>query len=625
MAIQRVAVVGAGTMGSGIAQACAQGGFQVTLHDVKPEFVKKGHDRIAEHLQKRVDKGRLERDARDAVLGRIKTTTSLGEAARDADLVIEAVFEDLKVKEQMFAEVDRAAPPHCLFATNTSSLSVAALAKATKRPDRFGGLHFFNPAAANLLLEVVRGAQTSDAGFQALLQFGEKLGKTCIVVKDSPGFCVNRFFVPFLNEACRLLDEGFDIPTIDAAAKEALGITMGPFELMNFTGIPVGYHSQESLGQLGAFYKPAQALQRQFEAGQLFRLEGAPDPAKAQPVKERLLGVCFGIACHLVEEGVASIQDTDKGATVGLRWKKGPFALMNELGTREALRLVEQVHRKHGPSFPVPASLKEHAQRDQPWHIPYVRVEHRGHVAVLTIDRPEALNALNREVLRDLIAAIDQVDKAPEVRVVVLTGAGRAFIAGADIGTMAEVSALESREYTKLGQKAARKLERMEKPVIAAVNGFALGGGTELALACDIILAGDRAVFGLPEVTLGIHPGFGGTQRLPRLIGKHVAKELIFTGAQVSADRAEALGIVNRVVPQERLLQEALELAERIARNAPVAVRLAKAAINRGVEVDLDTALGLEVESVTITFATEDRVEGMKAFLEKRKAEFKGK
>jgi enoyl-CoA hydratase/3-hydroxyacyl-CoA dehydrogenase len=623
--VRRVAVIGAGNMGSGIAQACAQSGFAVTMHDVKPEFVKKGLDRIRDQLQKRVDKGKLGSDEMQAILGRIRTTTSLAEAGKDADLVIEAVFEEMKVKEQVFRELDQHSPAHAILATNTSSLSVNALAKVTNRPERFGGLHFFNPAAVNVLVEVIRAERTSDDAFRTLLEFSRRLGKGPIVTTDSPGFCVNRFFVPFLNEACRLHEEGFGIATVDAAAKEAFGITMGPFELMNFTGIPIAYHAQGSLSALGPFYKVAPSLKRQFESGQLWKLEGQVEPAKLQAAKERLLGVCFGIAGHLVEEGVASMADTDKGATTGLRWAKGPFALQNALGTRESLRLVQQVHAAHGDAFPVPRMLRELGARDEPFRVPKIRLERRGPVAIATFDRPEALNALNRDVLRDLIHVVDEVEHDPAVHVLVLTGEGRAFISGADIGIMSQVSALESREYTKLGQMAARKLERLEKPVIAAINGFAFGGGLELALACDILLASDKAQFGLPEVTLGIHPGFGGTQRLPRLIGRHKAKELIYTGERFSADRAEALGIVNRVVPHERLLDEALSLATRIAANAPVAVRLSKAAVNRGLETDLDTGLGIEVESVTITFATDDRVEGMKAFLEKRKAEFKGR
>jgi enoyl-CoA hydratase/3-hydroxyacyl-CoA dehydrogenase len=625
MDVKRVAVIGAGNMGSGIAQACAQSGFAVTMHDVKPEFVRKGLDRIRDQLQKRVDKGKLEAQEMQATLGRIATTTSLAEAAQGADLVIEAVFEEMKVKEQVFRELDQHAPAGCVFATNTSSLSVDALAQFTGRQDRFGGLHFFNPAAVNVLVEVIRGARTSDATFAALLAFSRRLGKGPIVTTDSPGFAVNRFFVPFLNEACRLHDEGFSIPTIDAAAKQAFGIGMGPFELMNFTGIPIAYHAQGSLQQLGPFYKVSPLLKKQFESQQLWKLEGQPDAAKLPPVQERLLGVCLGIACHLVEEGVASAADTDKGATTGLRWAKGPFALINELGTREALRLVQQVHAKHGDAFRVPERLRLLGASNAPWPVPKVRLERRGHVALATIDRPEALNALNWDVLRDVQQVIADVRGDPGLRVLVLTGEGRAFISGADIGVMAKVSAVESRAYTKFGQQVTRELELLEKPVIAAVNGFCFGGGLELALACDILLASDKAQFGLPEVTLGIHPGFGGTQRLPRLIGRAKARELVYTGERFSADRAEALGIVNRVVPHDQLLPEALRLAERIAANAPVAVQQAKSAMVHGLDQDLDTALALEADSVTVTFATEDRVEGMRAFLEKRKAEFQGK
>ncbi|MCA1812890.1 MAG: enoyl-CoA hydratase/isomerase family protein [Halobacteriales archaeon] len=625
MAIQRVAVIGSGNMGSGIAQACAASGFHVVMHDVKPEFVKKGLDRIRDQLQKRVDKGKLEAGEMQATLGRIATTTSLAEAAQGTDLVIEAVFEEMKVKEAVFRELDQHAPATCVFATNTSSLSVNALAQFTARADRFGGLHFFNPAAVNVLVEVIRGSKTSDATFTALLEFSRKLGKGPILTTDSPGFAVNRFFVPFLNEACRLHEEGFDIPTIDAAAKEAFGIGMGPFELMNFTGIPIAYHAQGSLAQLGPFYKVSPLLKKQFEANQLWKLEGAPNPSKFHAVKERLLGVELGIACHLVEEGVASAADTDKGATTGLRWAKGPFALMNDLGTREALRLVEQVHAKHGEAFRVPQPLRQLGASNAPWPVPKVRLERRGHVALATIDRPEALNALNWDVLRDLHHVIAQVRADPAVRVLVLTGEGRAFISGADIGVMAKVSAVESRAYTKFGQQVTRELDLLEKPVIAAVNGFCFGGGLELALACDILLASDKAQFGLPEVTLGIHPGFGGTQRLPRLIGRAKARELIYTGDRFSADRAEALGIVNRVLPHDQLLPEALKLAERIASNAPIAVQQAKSAMAHGLDQDMDTALALEADSVTVTFASEDRVEGMRAFIEKRKAEWKGK
>ncbi|HVL86448.1 MAG TPA: enoyl-CoA hydratase-related protein [Candidatus Thermoplasmatota archaeon] len=629
--IRRVAVLGAGNMGRGIAQACAQAGLSVVVRDVKDDLVQKGLQRIRADLERRVAKGKIAQLEAAAVAARVSGTTAVAEAVAQADLVVEAVFEDLKVKKEVFAEVDRAARPEAILATNTSSLSVTELARSTRHPERFAGLHFFNPAAVNLLVEVVAGEKTAPATIDALLRVSRELGKTPIRVADSPGFAVNRFFVPFLNEACRLVDEGLSFPTVEAAAKEAFGIGMGPFELMNFTGIPIAFHAQESLHRgLGEFYRPSALLKKQFEAGQPWNLDGAPDPSTVPAARDRFLGVCFAIAASLVEETVATPGDVDKGATVGLRWKRGPFAMMNEATTKRALALVEAASRHHGGKLPVARNLRALAETrgsaaGEPWRIPKVRYEAGEGVAVVTIDRPEARNALNAEVLSDLAAALARAEADDTVRCVVLTGEGPAFVAGADIAVMAEVTPAQAREYTKLGQDTFRRVERMEKPVIAAVNGFAFGGGCELAIACDVILASEKAQFGLPEVGLGIHPGFGGTQRLPRLVGRHVAKELILSGDTFDARRAAEIRLVNRVVPHARLLDEALALARRIAQNAPYAVRLAKAAVNRGADLPLDAALALELESVTTTFATEDRTEGMRAFLEKRKPEWKGK
>ncbi|HLF23125.1 MAG TPA: 3-hydroxyacyl-CoA dehydrogenase NAD-binding domain-containing protein, partial [Burkholderiales bacterium] len=392
-------------MGSGIAHACAQAGFSVSMRDVKDEFVEKGLARIREALDKRVAKGKMAKSEQEAILGRVVGTTSAEDAVQNADLVIEAVFEDQKVKKDVFAEVEKSAKADALFATNTSSLSVSELSRVTKRADRFIGLHFFNPAAVNVLVEVVAGEKTDRAVVEALLSFSRDLGKVPIETADSPGFAVNRFFVPFLNEACRMAEEGTDYATIEGAAKEAFGISMGPFELMNFTGMPIALHAQETLHRaLGEFYKPSALLRKQVESAQPFPLSGAPDSAKTAPVKEQLLGVCFAIAASLVDENVATPADVDKGATLGLRWKRGPFAMMNEVGTRESLNLVEAASSHHKGRLPVSRALRvlgevKGVPRGQPWKIPRVRITVSAGVAVVTIDRPEAMNALNADVL----------------------------------------------------------------------------------------------------------------------------------------------------------------------------------------------------------------------------------
>jgi len=624
--IERVLVIGSGNMGSGIAQAASTAGYHVTMVDTKSELVDAGFKRIRDPLQKRVDQGKMTKADLDRIVGGIQGTTDVEAGAKDADLVIEAVFEEFQVKADLFKRIAKVAKPTLIVATNTSSLSVTQLAGAFGHPDRFGGLHFFNPAAVNKLVEVVKGQGTSPETFRALWDFSLRLGKVPIETKDSFGFCVNRFFVPLLNEACRLLEDGYDAATIDHAANEALGTTMGPVQLMNFTGIPIGYHAQSTLHKAyGRFYEPAKILKQHFESKQPFPTGGTPNASKVTGAKERLLGVVFGIATHLVEEGVATREATEKGAQLGLRWAHGPFALMNQLGTPASLKLVRAVHQKWGDAFRVPPTLEDAASKGAPWPLRNVVLEVHDHVAVVTIDRPEALNALNPKVLRELEETLDRVEADRKVRAVVLTGSGNAFVAGADIKAMANQTAIESLGMTQLGQRVMRKIELMMKPVVAAVNGYALGGGCELAISCDIILAADTARFALPEVGLGIHPGFGGTQRLPRLIGPNRAKEWIFTGEQFTAAQAERIGLVNKVVKAHELLPEAMRIANKIAEMAPLAVGFAKDAVNRGIDADMDSGIALETASVTLTFATQDQKEGMKAFLEKRKANFEGR
>jgi enoyl-CoA hydratase len=247
-------------------------------------------------------------------------------------------------------------------------------------------------------------------------------------------------------------------------------------------------------------------------------------------------------------------------------------------------------------------------------------------IAVITLNRPKALNALNKALLLELSSALGQVENDSSVHALILTGAGdKAFVAGADISEMRVMTPHEARAFARLGQAVMTKIERLAQPTIAAVNGYALGGGCELAMACDIRLASVNAKFGQPEVNLGVIAGFGGTQRLPRLVGAGIAKELLMTGDMISAERAAAIGLVNHVYEAAELLPKAKELAKKIAQKAPVAIRLSKQSVNEGVNMDIDRALSHEAELFALCFATEDQKEGMSAFLEKRSARFEGK
>jgi enoyl-CoA hydratase len=251
--------------------------------------------------------------------------------------------------------------------------------------------------------------------------------------------------------------------------------------------------------------------------------------------------------------------------------------------------------------------------------------EVKGGIATITFNRPKALNALNSALLSEFSQALDDIAADENIRVLILTGAGdKSFVAGADISELATFNSLKAKAFAAKGHDIIDKLQQLPIAVIAAVNGFALGGGTEISIACDFIYASENAKFGQPEINLGVIPGFGGTQRLPRLIGTNMAKELIFTGRMISAAEALQLGLANKVVPQDELMDEVLKVAGAIASKGKASLRAAKQAVDRGMNVDLATGCKIEVDAFALCYASPDATEGTSAFLAKRKAEFKG-
>lgn len=673
-------------MGSGVAQKIAQEGIPVIMVDTEERFVQKGLENIRTTLDAAIERRIFSPEQADRVMEMVTGTTDL-EMVKDADIVIEAIYENEQVKKDLFGRLDTICEEKTILASNTSSFSIDTLADSVKRKDRFVGLHFFYHPAKNRLLEIIPGSETSDETIDISHRFSNMIGKNAIDVKDAPGFAVNRFFVPWLNEAARIYGEGIaDIPTIDAVAKEAFSIGMGPFELMNATGIPIAYHSTITLGnELGAFYEPSPRLREQFEKAVNWDLDGIAnvDIELWESVQSRLLGTVFTVACDLVEEGVASIEDTDRGAKIGLRWKYGPFELMNGLGMTKTYEIVSEFTERY-PDLEIPNLLHNQYGCKEPWQISFVDLRIEGSIAYITFNRPEAMNAINETVMQQLNDHFSFADVDPDVETIVLEGAGKAFIAGADIeyfikkiddGLIQDIV-----DFTKFGHAVLEKIDNSEKLVIAKLDGLSLGGGTEIALAADIIVASEKGSIGFPETGIGIYPGLGGTQRTTRFIGKELAKYLIFTGKVLGAEKAAVVGLVDHVVPAQEIEESIVKLAaskkapskaildtperitgsedfarikeyftdenlgkllagdqgfefdafgaklaKTISYKAPIAITFANKLIDEGGTLSLDQGLQMELDNLVEIFETEDAYEGLSSVVQRRRPTFTGK
>jgi len=550
--INKIGVIGAGNMGSGIVQKIAQEGINVTMVDISDENVQRGLEMIKDVLKEAVERQIFSQEEGNEILSRITGTSNLKDVA-DADIVIEAVFEDIQVKSDLFMQLDDICGPKTILATNTSGFYVHELAKSTQRPDRFIGMHYFYHPAKNRLLEVIPHDGTSPETIEKTLLSARLHGKTPIVVKDAPGFAVNRFFVPFLMEGIHILEEGIaNIPTIDEAAKRAFEIGMGPFLLMNETGIPIAFHTATTLGkELGSFYNPPEILKVQMDKKQDWDLSGDVDESIIESLIDRFYGVTLGIAAELVDDGVASIEDTDRGAKVGLRWNQGPFEIMNEIGIDKTCKVVAETADRY-PGFKVPTLLTRQKERGRPFVFNLVDLDVSDGIATITINRPEAMNALNETVVNQLENRFDAALSDDDVTAIVFQGAGKAFVAGADINYF--IQNIENKnlqktiDFTRKGHEVLLKIENSPKLTIALLDGLSLGGGSELAFACQAIVATSAGSFGFPETGIGIYPGLGGMIRLSRQVGPELAKYYILTGAIMSAGDAYDLGIVSRLV-----------------------------------------------------------------------------
>jgi enoyl-CoA hydratase/3-hydroxyacyl-CoA dehydrogenase len=667
MFVFKAAVVGAGTMGGQIAQTIAAAGIPVVLKDIDDGLVQAG---LAEarnvtqgQLDRLVQREKLTAEQAQAqleeVLARIDGTVSY-EGFGDVDFVVEAVPEKLEVKQDVFAQLDAATPGHAILASNTSSLSISEIGDATLRPDKVIGFHYFYPASVMPLIEIVEGEDTSAETTTTAVTFAQAIRKQPITCAEVPGFVVNRILNSGTSEVWREQEHrGLSIKAIDEGIGAAGVIPVGPYRLIDLLGLDtvlhVAEHLRDAYGE-DRFYVP-KGMQKLVAEGKLgaktggegfygadgsATLAGEGEPDVAELVELLSLKTLIE-ACLVLEEGVASHRDIDFGlmAGAGLDPRRGllpPFMKADAEGLDTILERMEVVRERHGERFAAPTILRRlvaqgrlgqksgqgfypypQPDADQPAEL--VKLETRAHGVAIAWLAHGQMNSIAPQVVQDLEKVWRRVTESGVRALVIASSNPFLFSAGADIKAFTTLDPDSGAQM--LGATHALFGELSAGPVatIAAVNGLAFGGGCELAMACDVRIAARAALFGQPEIKLGIIPGFGGTQRLPRLAGTGKALEMNMVGDPILAEEAFERGLANRVVDDHELLDSALAWARRLAGQAPGALAQIKRVSGAG---DLTAGLRAEQEAFVAVFASDDAREGIAAFLAKRAPRFRG-
>ncbi len=653
--VRRVTVLGAGTMGHGIAELAALAGYEVSLRDVDEGIVREGYDRIEWSLGKLAEAGRVDDSEVDAALDRIEPLVDLEAAVDGADVVIEAVPERLPVKRDAYHGAIRHAPDRAAFATNTSALSITELSEATDRPERFCGMHFFNPPVRMDLVEVVAGAHTEASTLDLIEGLAEELGKTPIRIdRDSPGFVVNRVLIPLLNEAAWIVDSGdATMETVDSTTRHGIGLPMGSFELADRVGIDVSHRVLEYMHEeLGEAYRPCPLLTEKLTADEIGRKSGRgfydyddggaeiPTDAVDEAVRRRLLAVMANEVAGLIGGDVADADAIDRAMTLGAEFHEGPARLADAAGLDGLIATLDDLADATGETrYEAVATLRSIAESggfhgdggpasgdgvETAYETLSVTVDERvGHVQ---LDRPHRMNTIHETLLDELDDAIDRLGTDDDVRAILVTGAGdRAFSAGADVKSVAAGGAdpVATVELSKRGQAVFGKLESSDEPVVAGIDGYCLGGGMELATCADLRIASERSEFGQPEHDFGLLPGWGGTQRLPRLVGEARAKEIIFTADRYDPETLREYGYLTEVVDADAFDDRIREFAAELAAGPPIAQAYTKRAIHAG-RTDEQAGLAVENQAFGLLATTDDLAEGITAFASDRKPAFEG-
>jgi enoyl-CoA hydratase/3-hydroxyacyl-CoA dehydrogenase len=614
---------------------------------------------------KLVEKGKLTAEQGEAqiaeILGRIYGTTSY-ERFGDVDLVIEAVPERMEIKQSVFAELDAATPGHAILASNTSSLSITEIGEATLRPEKVVGFHYFYPASIMPLIEIVEGEETSAETVAAAITFAQAIRKQPITCVEVPGFVVNRILNSGISEVWREQEEkGLSIKAIDEGVGAAGVVPVGPYYLVNLLGLDtvlhVAEHLVESYGE-ERFYVP-KGMQKLVADGKLGaktggngfydpqgepNIKGENEPEVAELV-ELLSLKTFLEACLVLEEGVATHRDIDFGmmAGAGLDPRRGllpPFMKADSEGLDTVLERMENAQERYGERFTPPTILRRlvaqgrlgqkrgqgfyaYPQPDAEQPADVVKLETRADGVAIAWLANGQMNSISPQVIEDLRKLWSHVKAAgsPVHALVIASANPFLFSAGADVKAFTQMDESVGAEFINGAHALFGELGSEGIATIAAVNGLAFGGGCELAMSCDVRIAARSAIFGQPEIKLGIIPGFGGTQRLPRLVGENKALEMNLIGDPILADEAFELGLANRLVEDHELLDTALQWARKLAGQAPLALAQVKRVSAAG---DLDEGIKAEKQAFAAVFASADAKEGISAFLGKRAPHFKG-
>jgi enoyl-CoA hydratase/3-hydroxyacyl-CoA dehydrogenase len=658
--IKNVTILGAGAMGAQIGALAAEAGYQVKIRDIEDKFLDRGRDTLNSIYDRRISRGRMTEAAKKDIMSRLTFLVDVKEAVRNADIIIEAVPEIMDLKKSVLKEATALCPYDCVFATNTSSLSISEIASAAKRPEMVVGAHYFNPPSRMTLLEIIHGENTSKEALDITEKVALAMGRAVVHVADVPGFIANRIFCNMANEADWALaqGEGKGAMEIDSAIKYKLGLPMGMLELQDTLGggsIDTQFHVMEYFAEtMGQSYGPAPILTKLFKEGHYGQKTGKGYYDWSEGINNeiqmnvgydfdpiRVLSTAVNEATKLIHMGATTKEEIDTAVLLGLNYPRGIFRMADSTGLERILdelnRLYATYKEDRYKASPVITRLVKQGKLGRktgegfypygPGEYEFVKldVNKDTRVASLILNRPNRANAFNTDFVTEINRALGELENDNSVRCIVITGAGANFCGGADVSAFATGNMVDAFNFSEAPHDVFTRIETYPKPVIAAINGPAMGGGVELALACDIRIMSTAARLQLPELTLGLLPGAGATQRLGRLIGWSRAREMILLTDPIDAKKALDWGIVNFISEPSEFEALVVEKAQKLANGAPIAQKLAKGLIYYGAQADQRTGLYMEAAISGDIALTKDLNEGLTAMNNRRSPKFSGK